>query len=62
MHIKCWFYISINVLLIFSRCFIFTIYSCFTGDLSKPTAEEIDDDDDDVPGNALLIQNDKLDF
>lgn len=26
----------------------------FTGDLGKPTAEEIDDDDDDVPGKALL--------
>ena len=32
---------------------MFTKYnSCFTGDLSKPTAEEIDDDDDDVPGIA----------
>ena len=26
----------------------------FTGDLGKPTAEEIDDDDDDVPGKTLL--------
>jgi len=41
---------------------IYKCISCFTGDLSKPTAEEIDDDDDDVPGIDLLIQNNKLDF